>query len=164
MTRVFTMRGFSLGVCLMSVLAVLGGADRASAQQGKYVTQASTRLAKLIDAGNTDGFSLADNSFSLGGGWLKKSQNDWIPIYSVNLTAGKKYRFLATGDDDAKDVDIRIMDPKGTQVAIDESTAVDAVVNFTPKVTGKYSVQIRLYDSMGDAPCVCISAMMKLKK
>jgi hypothetical protein len=165
MNRVFSVRGFALGVCLVSVLAVLGSANRASAQlkQGKYITQASTRLAKLVDAGNEAGFSLHNNSFSLGGGWLKKNQDKWTPIYSVNLTAGKKYRFLATGDDDAKDVDLRIMDANGAQVAIDESTAVDAVVNFTPKVTGKYTVQIRLYDSKENFDSVCISAMMVAK-
>jgi hypothetical protein len=164
MNRIFSVRGFSLGVCLVSVLAVLGSASSARAQlkQGKYITQASTRLAKLVDAGNADGFSLHNNSFSLGGGWLKKSEK-WIPIYSVNLTAGKKYRFLASGDDDAKDVDLRIMDANGAQVAIDESTAADAVVNFTPKTSGKYTVQIRLYASNMDFDAVCISAMMVAK-
>ena len=34
------------------------------------------------------------------------------------------------------------------------------VVNFTPKVSGKYTVQIRLYESKGDFDSVCISAMM----
>jgi hypothetical protein len=162
MTRLFSVRGFALGVCLVSVLAVLGSASSASAQlkQGKYVTQASARLAKLVDAGNGDGFSLHNNSFSLGGGWLKKNQDTWTPIYSVNLTAGKKYRCLATGDDDAKDVDLRIMDSKGNQVAIDDGVAVDAIVNFNPKMSGKYTVQIRLYDSRENFDSVCISAMM----
>jgi hypothetical protein len=163
--RLFSVRGYAVGICLVSVLAVTGSDERATAQmkQGKYVTQASARLAKLIDAGNTDGYSLHNNSFSLGGGWLKKNQDAWVPIYSVNLTAGKKYRFLASGDDDAKDVDLRVIDPKGNQVAIDEGTAVDAVVDFTPKVSGKYKVEIRLYDSKGDDDCVCISAMMVMK-
>ncbi len=81
MNRIHSVRGFALGVCLASVLAVLGSASSASAQQGKYVTQASARLSKLVDAGNTDGYSLPNNSFSLGGGWLKKliRHNDkWV--------------------------------------------------------------------------------------
>ena len=107
-----------LGVCLLSVLAVLDAARVPPAaprlKQGKYISQASAHLAKLVDAGNADGFSLHNNSFSLGGGWLKKSQDGWVAIYSVNLKAGKKYRFLATGDDDAKDVDLRVLDANGS--------------------------------------------------
>lgn len=147
-------------VCLAGMFAATG-ADRAAAQtkQGVYLTQASIRLAKLIDAGNGDGYALVNNKFSLGGGWLKKSE-DWTTLYSVNLTGGKNYRVIASGDDDAKDVDLRILDAKMQQVALDDSTAVDAVINFTPKATGKYTVQIRLYDSKGNVDSLCISALL----
>src|SRR4051794_22682647 len=94
----------ALVVGLVSVTALFVGASSASAQQGAYVTQASARLAKLVDKGNDDGFNLQKNSFSVGGGWLKKS-SEWVGIYTVQPTAGKKYRFLASGDDDATDVD-----------------------------------------------------------
>jgi hypothetical protein len=154
----------AFSVCAFGVLAVLVGANRASAQgQGPYITQASARLAKLVDAGNDKGYNLHNNSFSLGGGWLKQSE-EWVSIYSIQLTAGKKYRFLATGDDDAKDVDLRVLNAKGDVVAKDESTAVDAVVDYSPKTTGKYKVEIRLFASKKaggrEVDCVCISAVM----
>ena len=135
----------------------------ASAQQGVYVTQAAARLSKLVDKANKDGYELQDNSFSIGGGWLKKS-NDWVGIYSVQLTEGQQYRFLASGDNDAKDVDLRIMDLKGkTQYAADVDVAADAIVNFTPKASGRYLVQLRLFDSQGDVPAVCLSVVMQKK-
>jgi hypothetical protein len=163
MNRVFSVRGFALGVCLVSVLAVLGSANRASAQikQGKYITQASARLAELVDAGNKAGYSLHNNAFTLGGGWLKKSE-EWVVSYPVEFTAGKKYRLVAAGDDDAKHLDLRILDSKGNQVAIDDEKTVDAVINYSPKVTGKYTVQMRLHDSRNDNACVCVCAVMRL--
>ena len=59
----------TLGACLVGALAMLAGGERALAQkQGVYVVQASTRLGKLVDKGNADGYSLYSNKFSLGGG------------------------------------------------------------------------------------------------
>ena len=151
---------FTLGLCVAGVLALLVGDNRASAQgQGVYVTQATARLAKLIDKANEDGFKLQNNSFSIGGGWLKKS-SEWAPIYTVKLNAGQKYRFLASGDDDATDVDLKVVDAKNNEVAIDDDTARDAVVNYTPRVSGRYTVHIRLYASRNDVDAVCLSVMM----
>ena len=56
-----------LGVCLAS-LGLLAAGNYASAQQGKYVEQASGRLVKLINAANNKGYDLHDNKFSIGGG------------------------------------------------------------------------------------------------
>jgi hypothetical protein len=148
-----------LSLGLVAATLVLVGAGRASAQQGVFITQASARLAKLVDQGNKDGYQLENNRFSLGGGWLKKG-DDWVSIYSVHLTADKAYRFLASGDNDAMDVDLRVLDRDNKVVALDDGTEADAVVNFTPKVAGKYFVQIRLYSSRKDFDAVCISALM----
>ena len=114
----------AIGLCV-AIVASLIAENRACAQQGGYITQAAARLSKLVDKGNADGYSLQNNSFSIGGGWLKKGE-EWVSIYTVQLTAGKQYRFLASGDNDAKDVDLRIMDVKGTnQFAADVDTAAD---------------------------------------
>lgn len=145
---------------LISAAALVVAANRAHAQQGKWVTQASGRLSKLIDAANKDGYELQNNAFSLGGGWLKKTQNDWIPLYSVQLKTGKKYRFLASGDSNALDVDIRLTDAKGKEVVRDDSTAADAIVNFSPIATGRHTVYIRLYASEKNRDAVVLSVMM----
>lgn len=151
-----------VGACVLGLLAVAGSTQRVDAQggQGSYITEAAARLTKLVEQGNKDGYKLQDNSFSIGGGWLKKSETDWIPLYTVQLNGGTKYRFLASGDQDAKDVDIEIQDANGKTVAADVDTAADARVDFAPKANGRYLVRIRLYDSKDNLPCVCLGIVM----
>ena len=161
--QLFSARGrFALMVCLASVLGAAVGEQRASAQQGQgvYVTQASARLTKLITAANKYKYKLADNSFSIGGGWLKQSKTKWVPLFTVKLEAGVDYRFLAAGDNDARDVDLDIRDPDGNTVAVDDKTDPEAVVNYSPTKTGIYTVRIRLYESQDNLPCVCLAIMM----
>jgi hypothetical protein len=159
-----SMRGrLALVVCLASVMTVLVSENRASAQQGKYVTEAADRLTKLINHANKADYVLQNNSFSIGGGWLKQSKKDWIPLFTVQLTAGKSYRFLAAGDADAKDVDLEILDDNNKIVAQDAETDPTATVDFTPRVSGRYTVRIRLYGSDNNDPCVCLAVVMTKK-
>jgi len=146
-------------------LAVFASASRGSAQegQGKYITEASVRLTRLISTANKDGYQLQENSFSIGGGWLKQSKETWVPIYKVSLEEGKQYRFLAARDEDAKDVDLEILDADGKRVAMDEKTDPEAVVDFVPNASGTYQVRIRLYDSMNNVPCACLSIVLNKK-
>ncbi len=155
---------FTLGICIASVIALVASANQASAQQGKFITEASARLSKLVDAANGAGYTLQDNSFSIGGGWLKQSASNWVPLYTVQLTAGKKYRFLAAGDVDAKDVDLEVLDSNNNVVASDTATASTATVDFTPKNSGRYLVRIRLYESDNNLPCVCLGIVMTKTK
>lgn len=150
---------------LLALSAVAIAHTRVQAQegQGKYITDASIRLTRLVAAANKDGYTLQDNSFSIGGGWLKQSKERWIPLYSLKLEEGKKYRFIAAGDEDAKDVDLEIVDADGKRVALDDKTDPEAVVDFVPKASGTYQVRIRLYESMNNVPCVCLSVVLNRK-
>lgn len=128
--------------------------------QGPYVTQATQRLVKLIAKANADGYLLTNNSFSIGGGWIKYDPKNWVSLYSVKLVQGRSYRFVAAGDNDAKDVDIQIVDRNGKEVAVDEETNAEALVRFDPQETGEYMVRIRLYDSRNNLPCVCLAVVL----
>jgi len=141
-------RPLGVGICLTGLLLLLG--TTADAQQGKYVEQAGKRLVKLIDDANGQGFRLATNKFSIGGGWLNQS-TDWMPLFKIKLEAGKKYRFLGAGDDDAMDVDVRVMDPAGTQVAVDGSLAKTASVDWTATKSLAYTVEARVFKSRAGA-------------
>lgn len=143
------------------LLGVFGGEARTSAQegQGKYVTEAAARLTKLIDQANGQGYKLHDNVFSIGGGWLKQSTNNWVALFTVELQANRQYRFLGAGDADARDVDLEVQ-LNGRTVASDTGTDPSAVVNFTPGSTGRYLVRLRLYASDNDLPCVCLGIVM----
>jgi len=63
-----------------------------------------------------------------------------VRLYTLTLQGKQKYRFLAAGDADARDVDLDIQDLKGKTLKADVGTEPEAVVNFTPNVTGKYLV------------------------
>ncbi len=156
----FSRSRLGLAVCLAGLLAFSVGAANVQAQQGKYVAEASTRLVKLINATNGNGYKLQDNTFSIGGGWLKKSTSAYTPLFTVTLQQGTQYRFLAAGDADAKDVDLEVVNADGDVVASDSKTDPQAVVNYTAQKGGRYTVRVRLYASDMDLPCVCLAIVM----
>ena len=150
-------------ICLASLLALPASTASTHAQEGQgvYVTQAAAQLTKLVDTANKAGYKLQDNSFSIGGGWLKQSANDWIALYTVQLNAGTKYRFLAAGDNDAKDVDLDVSEVGSKKVvASDTAAAPTATVDYTPTTSGRYLVRIRLFSSDQNLPCVCLGIVM----
>jgi hypothetical protein len=141
-------------------LTVLFTGGTASAQQGKYVTQAATRIGQLVDTANGAGYKLYDNTFSIGGGWLKQSASTWVALYTITMEEGKQYRVVAAGDDDATDVDVEIQLNGATKKA-DTSTAPTATVDFTPSESGRYLIRVRLYTSTGSRPAVCMAVVLK---
>jgi hypothetical protein len=162
-TQWLSRRGqFVLGIGLASVCALLAGLNGAGAQdgQGIFITQAAARLQKGIDAANKDGYKLKDNSFSIGGGWIKQSKKDWVSLYKLNLQPGKDYRFLASGDSDARDVDLEVLNPNGDVVASDTAKDPNAIVDYRPKVGGQYTVRVRLFESRSNLPCVCLGIVL----
>ncbi len=153
---------FACATLLVSALVVAAPGNGTAQQggQGQYVTEAAARLSKLVGAANKAGYVFQDNNFSIGGGWLKQSQENWVPLYTLNLKAGTKYRFIAAGDADAQDVDLDIRDSNGKTLKADTGTDPEAVVDFTPETTGKYLVRVRLYKSADNAPCLCLAVVM----
>ncbi len=151
-----------VGVCLAALLFAPGAQGRAVAQagQGKFVTEASVALIKLIDVSNTQGFSLENDQFSIGGSWLRQSQANWIPLYTINLVGGKQYRFLGAGDADTTDLDLRVVDANNRVVAEDVGTEPNAIVGFNPQANGRYTVQLRLYGSKNNLPCMSLAVVM----
>ncbi|HZZ80296.1 MAG TPA: hypothetical protein VFE62_17420, partial [Gemmataceae bacterium] len=127
--------------------------------QGMHTAQACARLGQLVDSGNADGYTLHNNSFTLGGGWLKPGEQ-WTSIYSITLEAGKKYRLLAAGDNNVRNVDLRILNAKGIQVAIDGNHFSSASVDYTSTAGGRYTVQMRL-QAANSTDAVCLSALME---
>lgn len=148
-----------LGI-LFALAALFGFAAATPADQGKYITSASARLTKLIDLSNTLGYKLKNDSFSIGGGWLKQGAGNWVNLYTITLTKGNDYRFLAAGDQDSKDVDLQIVNESGTVVASDTAVSNEAIVGFRPAATARYTVRLRLYASRDNVPCVCLGIML----
>jgi hypothetical protein len=157
-------RGVFAVATLACLLVVSGAPNRASAQnvkQGQYITEASALLIKLINQANADGYKMLDNSFSIGGGWLTQGANNWVGLFTLELRAGRSYRFLGAGDADATDLDLQVVNPNGQKVAEDVGTEPDAIVNYRPTVTGRYLVRIRLYASKENLPCACLAIVVE---
>ena len=152
---------YAWGACCLIAMTFLTTGRLAGQEkgQGNYVVQASTKLSTLINKANNDRYVLQDG-FSTGGAWIKQSADKWVPIYTVQLTEGRKYRFLAAGDNDTKDLDLEIQDSTGKTLASDEDIAATAVVDFAPSVSGRYTVRLRLFDSQNEVPCFCFVAVM----
>jgi hypothetical protein len=144
-------------VCLVPVTST---AQAAPPRQGPYITQATQRLTRLIDVANQEGYILTDDAFSIGGGWIKKGP-EWVTLYTVPLQAGKNYPVVAAGDNDARDVDVQILDANGNVVASDVATDADAVVTYRAGSNQRYSVRLRLYASDQDLPCVCLGILLE---
>jgi hypothetical protein len=125
----------------------------------KYLKEAAEVLSGLMGRAEDDGFRL-EKAMTLAGGWIDKSDK-WTGLYQLTLQEGSTYRFMAAGDIDATDVDIRLTDPSGNVMVKDESVARTAVVNFTPRKTIFYTVEIRLYASSNNVPCVCLTSVYK---
>jgi hypothetical protein len=163
-SHIMTKQGLSVrGLLLVGAAAVLFGQGRATAQENpaQYITEASQRLAKLVGQASNQGFHFENNKFAIGGGFLDQGADKWINLYNLKLDGGKQYRVIASGDADARDVDVQIVDLSNNQVvASDTGTAPEAVVTFTPKTTGKYLVKVRLYASQGNVPCICLAVVM----
>lgn len=149
-------------IVFASAIGMLLMTQMAEAQQGKYVNSASARMVKLIDQANKEGFKLQNNGFSIGGGWLQQGTDNWVSIVTTTLNAGSTYRVVAVGDMDAKDVDVEIVNADtGKVVARDTLINPEAIVDYRPTQSGRYTIRLRLYSSNNNSPCVVMAIILK---
>jgi hypothetical protein len=128
-----------------------------------YSKEAMDDLVHLLKKASKDGYAMEPKTTTIFGGWLPKGQGTgkepWISILVLNsLDPNKSYRVIAAGDNDTKDLDLRIVDPDGKVVAKDETVLRDAEVTFKPPRRQNYTIQLRLYDSRDN--CICIGAIL----
>lgn len=70
--------------------------------------------------------------------------------YPLNLQAGYCYAFGTFGGPGTSDTDVFVMDGNGQNLAADQATDRDALVEFCPPLPGAYTLRTRLYS--GDGP------------
>lgn len=156
--------------CLAILVLVLlglaaGPSNRASAQTleratAKYSMQAMANLDALIKVENRLGYYFARNSLVLGGTWMDKS-NKYTGVLSFTTEPGRTYVIVAAGDNDARDLDLRITDRQGNVIKQDGATDATARVQFTLRNAREIVIQVRLYDSRDSLPCFCAFAMLE---
>ena len=69
-----------------------------------------------------------------------------------NLTAGQQASLQALFSHAEGDVDLRLFDPAGTQVATSLSTTDDENINYTATQSGTHVLQVELYRDAGSVP------------
>lgn len=94
-----------------------------------------------------------DEGWSLGGSSLREGEK---ATYTREFYAGVTYVIAASGDKDARDVDLRILDRDGRVVVDDTSSSKDASVTFRPKNTGRYTIELHLAEASARALCYFI--------
>jgi hypothetical protein len=75
--------------------------------------------------------------------------DDW---YSLSLSAGITYTFVALFTHAEGDVDIGLFDSAGTVVASSVTELDDEVFEFTPTTSGTYRLLVRLFEDAGSIP------------
>jgi hypothetical protein len=126
-------------------------------QRNPYLGEALDRLARLTKSVEHEGlFQKSSNKYDL----LNESKDF---SFEAVLEAGKKYRLIATGDRDVDDVGLEIKDKSNQVKAIDKTAARDAALNFTPPVTGNYTVRVSLLKSRDHQRSFCAVAVLEVK-
>lgn len=69
---------------------------------------------------------------------------------STTLYEGSSYVFIAGGDEDVFNVDVRVYDENGVLVARDSDRADVAVAKVTPRWTGTFYIKITMAECAGD--------------
>jgi len=156
-------RLFGRGLCasLLGIALLAGVAPRAQAQgkaTGQFMDQAVVRVTDLAASPKYAKYGYSDG-ISILGGWMNQGGK---LSFTMDLNGGTDYLLLAGGDKDAEDVDLEILDATGAVVASDTAVSPEAIVPFTPRRNGRFTLRMTLFQSKNKFPCVC--AMTVLKK
>jgi len=112
---------------------------------------------------NKANFRMQTGISTIFGGWLPKGtgkgNEPWKEILVLtNADPNQEYRVIAAGDNDCKDLDVRVRVRGSDEVASDTGAAPEAEVSFRPTRRQDYVIEFRLYHS--DDNCICIGALL----
>lgn len=145
----------------VALACLLFGSLPAAQAQGKKTTpfllDSFDRATDLADKADRAGYGLAAG-ISVMGCWLDEGKDIF---FNRQLVGGLTYRFIASGDRDAQDVDIEVRDATGRTVASDLRVNLDGDLLFTPQVTANFSIRVVLARSRNRLPCVCTAVVME---
>ena len=109
---------------------------------GYYMKQAlDITLAKASIFEMASNYGYADGICFMGAYLETGDDIGW----GARLEAGTEYVFIGGGDEDATDIDIKVLDDDGNVIVEDVLTDNNPVVKFTPKRSDVYNVRLKLY-------------------
>jgi hypothetical protein len=133
----------SAGLTVMGVGAG-GGSPRPSPSDGRYDRQVNNQLDSFESAQSGATRLFRSPIFRLNEG----QQQD----YNVRLIAGVPYKFGGVCDNDCPDLDIKLLDVRGNELASDSLTDSLPIVSYRPRQSGDYRVRVVMYDCNA-GPC-----------
>ena len=150
-----------IAVLALALASWLFGHLPTAQAQGKKTTpfllDSFLRATDLADKADQAGYGLAAG-ISVKGCWLAEGKDIF---FNRLLVGGLTYRFIASGDRNALDVDVEIRDATGKTVASDFRLDRDGDLIFTPTVTANYSFRMVLRLSRNGLNCVCTAVVME---
>jgi hypothetical protein len=137
----------SAGLTIMSS-GSNGGSAPVSSNTGSGTTQYDQQVNNQLDTAerNASGMSRLFRSpiFRLN----ESATQD----YPITMMTGQRYTIAGVCDNDCPDLDIKLLDPNGREVAADTATDSVPVVSHSPSTSGNHTVRVVMYDC-NVAPC-----------
>ncbi len=137
---------FTVAVMVLSQL--LASSAHAQWAEDQYVEQSLTGCFDLADWFVENGDHGYAPGVSLVGSFMNPGERF---SFELQLTDSTRYVIIAAGDEDANDVDLRIMDNKGRVITEDTSTDPDAIIEFRSGRGGTHTVEVELYSADNDS-------------
>jgi hypothetical protein len=72
--------------------------------------------------------------------------------WTLSMDSGTSYALTAACDNDCGDVDIRVRNAYGEELAEDADESDSAIIQFSPAATGQYTIEVEMYQCQQE-PC-----------
>jgi len=133
-TKMFKRSLFKAGLLATLGASILATPSSASAT----IAEATARLLVSVGVVRLAFPNLRDRS-DWASGALAPDQGT---AYMERFERGVEYVILAVGCDNARDIDLGVVDDEGNMIAKDEAPNAEPVVHFIPEYTGRYRVGV----------------------
>ena len=127
------------------VIAVLLVPAAATAQN-QWQRTVRSQVSEHGDFLSSRGYSMSGDVFD---GNLK---NNYYEDLTIKLQPGTSYAFMGVCDQDCRDIDLRLFDPDGDEVASDVRNDDWPIVSVMPSYTGTYTLRVEMASCSKD-PC-----------
>jgi hypothetical protein len=111
---------------------------------GERLAESATRVMRGIqEVHKTTDYGYVEGICLLAAFLNNKGEIEFVRSF----TKGERYAVVAGGDNGVKDLDVKILDERGNEVAADTQTDANPVVEFTVPRTGQYTIKLVMYQS-----------------
>ncbi len=143
------MRGWINRACVaLAALVMMAGLPATAQVPPEYGRELSQRLAEAGRAVREGGYMRAAGPF-VGGLASQQSRR-----YTLTLRAGQDYRVIAACDSRCGDIDLRLYDSNGNQIAQDTLDDNVPTLAVRPPSTGAHTIEIDMYQCTASPdPC-----------